>query len=180
MNDARTLARNFVLHHRFVSFLFAVTVLTLSSKVAVSIGPVPLTMQTLAVTLTGVLLGAKFGAMTVLFWVMLGFSGIPVFAFGNAGLAALLGPTAGFLYSFPLIAYVAGHLGATGGVIRIFFAMLIANFLCLIVGTAWLSMSMAVPSAIAAGFVPFIVGALLKSVLGAAFMSAIGFVTPWK
>ena len=87
--------------------LIAFAVLTASSHVAVPVGPVPMTMQTLAVTLTGVFLGPRFGAAVVAFWVAAGFSGLPIFAMGNGGIAALTGPTAGFLYSFPVIAAMA-------------------------------------------------------------------------
>lgn len=159
---------------RLAAHALALAALTLSSGTAVAIGPVPLTMQTLVVTMAGVLLGARQGAAVVAFWVALGFSGAPFFAFGNAGPAALLGPTAGYLLSFPLVAYAAGVLACRGGLLRIFAAMLAANFFCLIFGSAWLSVTLGVPQAFAAGFLPFVAGAVLKSVLGTLLIGAMG------
>ncbi|MBQ9239760.1 MAG: biotin transporter BioY [Duodenibacillus sp.] len=154
------------------SAVLAFAVLTASSHIALPIGPVPMTMQTLAVTLVGVWLGAKAGALVVALWVAAGFSGLPIFAMGNGGLAALMGPTAGFLYSFPLVAAVAAWLAGRGGVIRVFAAMLAANLLCLVIGTAWLALSMDPMRAIAVGTTPFVPGAFLKSCLGALLVKA--------
>ena len=151
--------------------LIAFAVLTASSHVAVPVGPVPMTMQTLAVTLTGVFLGPRFGAAVVAFWVAAGFSGLPIFAMGNGGIAALTGPTAGFLYSFPVIAAMAGWLA---GILRTFSAMLVANLACLVIGSTWLTVVLAMPvaKAFAVGAAPFVLGAFLKSVLGALLVKA--------
>lgn len=159
---------------RSLAALIAFAVLTASSHVAVPVGPVPMTMQTLAVTLTGVFLGPRLGAATVAFWVAAGFSGLPIFAMGNGGIAALTGPTAGFLYSFPLIAAMAGVLAEKGGVVRTFLAMFAANLACLVLGSAWLVavLSMPVEKAFAVGAAPFVLGAFLKSVLGALLVKA--------
>ena len=154
--------------------LIAFAVLTASSHVAVPVGPVPMTMQTLAVTLTGVFLGPRFGAAVVAFWVAAGFSGLPIFAMGNGGIAALTGPTAGFLYSFPVIAAMAGWLAGKGGILRTFSAMLVANLACLVIGSTWLTVVLAMPvaKAFAVGAAPFGLGAFLKSVLGALLVKA--------
>lgn len=154
---------------------FAFAVLVLSSHVAVPIYSVPMTMQTLAVTLTGVLLGANFGSFVTTLWVVAGFMGLPVFALGNSGLAALFGPTAGYLVSFPLIAYLSAKLASNGGLIRIFVAMLVANIVCLLIGGAWLSCSVGLEKAILFGVLPFILGAVLKSALGSLIITALKF-----
>ncbi len=150
--------------------LIAFAVLTASSHVAVPVGPVPMTMQ----TLTGVFLGPRFGAAVVAFWVAAGFSGLPIFAMGNGGIAALTGPTAGFLYSFPVIAAMAGWLAGKGGILRTFSAMLVANLACLVIGSTWLTVVLAMPvaKAFAVGAAPFVLGAFLKSVLGALLVKA--------
>ena len=69
---------------------------------------VPLTLQTLAVLLTGLVLGPARGTLAVLLYLVLGFVGIPVFSGGTSGLQVLAGPTAGYLLSFPVAALVAG------------------------------------------------------------------------
>ncbi|MDR1509083.1 MAG: biotin transporter BioY [Synergistaceae bacterium] len=75
---------------------------------------VPMTMQTFAVSLAGVMLGAKRGAMAAALYVLLGTAGLPVFANFSGGLGIVLGPTGGFIISFPVMAALIG-LGAGKG-----------------------------------------------------------------
>lgn len=69
---------------------------------------VPMTMQTFAVTLAGILLGAKRGAVSMIIYLLLGAVGAPVFTGLKGGLQSLAGPTGGFLLSFPVMAYIIG------------------------------------------------------------------------
>ena len=150
-------------------------VLTASSYAMVPMWPVPMTMQTLAVVLVGALYGPRLGAATVLSWLAEGAAGLPVFAGGGAGAAHLLGPTGGYLLAFPLAAALSGAIwrARTGaGWARSFAAMLAGNALCLCLGAAWLSVSVGPARAVAAGVLPFLLGALLKSVFGAAALAA--------
>lgn len=144
-----------------------------SSFIAIPMNPVPMTMQTLAVTLTGVLLGARFGSIVVACWVLLGFFGFPVLAMGSGGWEQLTDPTAGYLFSFPLVAFIAGKLEKNQSNSQTFFALLIAHLVCLLMGTAWLSMYVDWPSAVLIGFVPFLIGAVLKSLLGTLILFAV-------
>jgi len=145
-------------------------VLTLSSYVAIPIGPVPITMQTLAVTAIGALYGPRLGAGTVLGWLALGAMGIPVFASGAGGLEHLRGATAGYLWAFPVAAGVTGWLVARGWnedrKALALLAMLIGNLICLTLGASWLAVQIGPVGAIEAGFLPFLVGAGVKAGLG--------------
>ncbi|GAB4530138.1 MAG: biotin transporter BioY [Anaerolineae bacterium] len=88
----------------------AFTLLTaLAARVTVDIGPVPLTLQTLAVFLAGMVLGARDGALSQVFYVMLIAAGLPLDARG-LGTAVFMGPTWGYLIGFIPCAYVAGWL----------------------------------------------------------------------
>lgn len=69
---------------------------------------VPITLQTLAVILTGLVLGPVRGGLAVLLYLLLGFVGLPVFSRGQSGLQVLSGPTAGYLVSFLVAAVVVG------------------------------------------------------------------------
>jgi biotin transport system substrate-specific component len=75
---------------------------------------VPLTMQTFAVALAGVVLGAKKGTVAAFVYVLLGVLGVPVFAQFRGGFDLLVGPTGGYILSFPLLAFAAGF-GADRG-----------------------------------------------------------------
>lgn len=78
------------------------------SQLSVPIGPVPHTLQIFFVLLAGVVLGGRWGGLSVVVWILLGVFGLPVFAQGKAGAAVLLGPTGGFLVGFVLCAYIVG------------------------------------------------------------------------
>lgn len=69
---------------------------------------VPITLQTLAVMLTGLVLGPVRSGLAVLLYLLLGFVGLPVFSRGQSGLQVLSGPTAGYLVSFLVAAVVVG------------------------------------------------------------------------
>lgn len=73
---------------------------------------VPLTLQTLIITLTGLLLGAGRAFAAVGLYTLLGLIGLPVFSGFRGGLAILAGPSAGYLLSFPLAAALVGALAA--------------------------------------------------------------------
>lgn len=72
--------------------------------------PVPYTFQTLAVLLAGGLLGSRNGFLSMMLYLGLGLVGMPVFAGGGFGLMKLVGPTGGYLLSFPVAAFVVGSL----------------------------------------------------------------------
>ena len=87
--------------------LVAVCALLPAIKVA---GPVPITLQTFAVLLSGAVLGMRRGFLAVLLYVGAGAAGLPIFSGGAAGLAVLTGPTAGYLLGFPLAAALCGGI----------------------------------------------------------------------
>ena len=76
--------------------------------------PVPLTMQPLAVLFVGIALGSTRGAAAATLYLLEGVGGLPVFAQGHGGALWLLGPTAGYLYSYPAAAALAGWFSERG------------------------------------------------------------------
>ena len=151
--------------------------LALSSYVEVPMYPVPMTMQTFAVTLVGALYGWRLGALTVAAWLIEGALGLPVLAGGAAGAAHFMGPTGGYLFAFPVIGALVGWLAERGWngqrVILAALAMLLGNVVCLALGASWLAVSIGADKAITFGVTPFLIGAVLKSVLGAAVLMAL-------
>ncbi|MDP9987457.1 biotin transport system substrate-specific component [Arthrobacter oryzae] len=71
---------------------------------------VPITFQTLAVMLTGLVLGPARGFAAVGLYTLLGLAGLPIFSQGRSGLAILAGPSAGYIMAFPIAAFVVGWL----------------------------------------------------------------------
>ena len=145
--------------------------LTLSSYLEVPMIPVPVTMQTFAVALVGALYGWRLGGLTIVAWLMQGALGLPVLAGGAAGAAHFVGPTAGYLFAFPVAGMAVGWLAERGWngrrPWRAFAAMLIGNGLCLVLGAAWLAALIGLEPAIMTGLAPFLIGAVLKAGLGA-------------
>ncbi|WP_199792349.1 biotin transporter BioY [Allosphingosinicella vermicomposti] len=152
---------------RAIVMTAGVAALTFSSRVEIPVEPVPFTLQTLAVLLTGALLGWRLGALTVLIWLALGALGLPVFSGGAGGWQRFLGPTAGYLAGFPLAALAMGWLTQQGWngrkPVHAFVAALIGHAICLIPGALWLSTSVGRHAAIQDGLLPFLPGAILKS-----------------
>lgn len=130
---------------------------------------VPMTMQTFAITLTAVILGAKKGGISTLIYVLLGVVGVPVFAHFTGGLQMLVDPTGGFIWSFPLMAFLIG-LGAEK-----YYRSKTVYIIFLVLGTAvnyvvgvlffCLITKASVMTGIAACVLPFIPTAIIKAIL---------------
>lgn len=149
--------------------------LTLSSYVEVPMVPVPVTMQTFAVMLVGALYGWRLGAITIIAWLAEAAVGLPVLAGGAAGAHHFVGPTAGYLFAFPVAGALVGWLAERGWngkqPVLAFLSMLLGNALCLAIGGAWLAVLFGADVAWTSGVAPFIVGGVLKSALGAALLA---------
>ena len=70
--------------------------------------PVPLSLATFAVYLTGMILGTKQGVLSVLVYLFLGTVGLPVFSGFSGGIGILLGPTGGYLLGYIPCVLVTG------------------------------------------------------------------------
>ena len=155
--------------------LAGIAALTISSYVSLPMYPVPVTLQTLVVVLLGAVAGPRMGAAIVAAWLGLALAGAPVLAGGKAGLLAFTGPTAGYLFAFPVAAFLAGFLpkGQTLALHGVRFAGFLGlHALILAVGGGWLAMLTSPEIALASGVVPFIAGSLLKSALATAVIAA--------
>ncbi len=156
----------------------ASVLLALSAQVAIPWQPVPMTLQPLAVLLVGLTLGSRRGAAAVLLYLVEGACGLPVFALGRAGVAVLVGPTAGYLYAFPLAAWIAGRaserawgrslalsLGAMGAAVAVVH----------LGGWSWLAAvaGLGAERAFATGVAPFLLGDLVKIAVAATALPAV-------
>lgn len=154
-----------------------VTVLALLAQFEVTVGPVPITGQTLGVLLIGAAYGLSLGSLTLLAYLVVGTLGAGVFAGGGAGLATLTGATAGYLFGFVLAAALVGYLAQRGWT-RSFgltaLAMLLGNVLIYLPGLLWLrQLAPDWPTTLAWGLIPFIPGDLLKVVVAAGLLPAV-------
>lgn len=92
--------------------VFAALTAALSVLPGIPLGAagVPLTLQTLAVFLTGLVLGGTRGLLAVALYVLVGLIGVPVFAGFRGGLGVLAGPSAGYILAFPFAAAAVGYV----------------------------------------------------------------------
>ncbi len=137
--------------------------LAASAQVALPMWPVPATMQTLVVLLLGALGGPRFGLASVTLYLAQGAAGLPVFAHGTGGLAALAGPTAGYLLGFLPAAWLAGFAGREP--VRQAAVLMAAHLLLFVPGIAWLAAFVGWERAAMAGFVLFLPGTAVKTAL---------------
>lgn len=149
--------------------------IALAAQVAIPLPftPVPLTLQPLAVIFIGVALGSTRGAAAAALYLLEGVSGLPVFAQGHGGAAWLLGATAGYLYSYPLAAWVAGFIserGWGGNALRAISGMLLALAVIYAGGWSWLAALTDARTAFATGVAPFVIADIVKVALGAALL----------
>lgn len=151
--------------------------LALSSYVEVPMVPVPMTMQTFAVAMVGALYGWRLGGITIVAWLIEGALGLPVLAGGAAGAAHFAGTTGGYLFAFPIAGATVGWLAEQGWngakPFLAFVAALAGNLACLALGGIWLGVMIGAEQAFTYGVAPFLVGAVLKSALGAAVLFAL-------
>ncbi len=94
-----------------VAFIALFTVLTaVGAQISIPLGAVPITLQMLFVFLTGLLLEPLDALLSLVLYLLMGAIGLPVFANFSGGLSHLFGPTAGYLYAFPISAFVIAFL----------------------------------------------------------------------
>ena len=115
----------------FISIFAAIITVCAQIQIPMPYG-VPLTLQTFAIPLAGVVLGTKNGTIATLLYILLGAIGVPVFAGFTGGLGIVFGRTGGFILSFPLMALTAG-IGAKKNHLWLTLWLVIgaiANFAC--------------------------------------------------
>ena len=142
---------------------------------------VPLVLTPLAVMLTGAVLGSRLGFLSQALYLMAGIIGLPVFAPSITlppGALRLIGPTGGYLLAYPVAAFVTGWLAERGWDRRYLtsLASLLAGLAVIFVGgVSWLSLlpGQSVGSAIATGFMPFVLIDLVKAAVAAKILPTV-------
>jgi biotin transport system substrate-specific component len=141
---------------------------------------VPLTLQTFAVILVGMLFGPVVGFSSMVLYLAEGATGLPVFSpHGLGGIAQLVGPTGGFLVSYPLAAACAGLFTRK---IRLFasnfrngiVAGIIASVPIFVLGILWLGhyQSLGFATSVRLSAVPFLPGEVIKITAAAGIFSS--------
>ena len=156
-----------------VVFFALLTALSAYGEVRLPYNPVPITFQTLVVSLSGVLLGAYLGAASQALYLLAGAVGAPVFSGGGTGVLHLMGPTGGYLLAFPLAAAVTGWLAARVphdrgllDAVKLGEAIFLGTLVIFAGGAAQLGLLTGdFDRAIRLGVLPFLVGDVIKVVV---------------
>ena len=144
----------------------------LGSFIAIPSGPIPIVLQNLFALLAGLVLGPLLGGAAVALYLFAGILNFPVFAGGGGGIARFAGPSGGYLPGYLLAAIISGLIAGRprlcGGTSlpRIIAAVAAGLLVIYIPGVAWLKIrgGLSWIKAFMAGFVPFIIGDILKGI----------------
>jgi biotin transport system substrate-specific component len=166
--------------------LFA-AMIAVGSYMSLPLGPVPIVMQNFFVLLAGLVLGPSAAGASACLFLLMGAAGLPVFAGAAGGIARFAAPSAGFLVSYPLGAWLCGFLSGPGqnnqalngaeeipgarksrGLIlygRDLCAVLAAQVLIFAIGLFWLKIRLGLdwPETLAIGLLPFLPGDIIKT-----------------
>jgi biotin transport system substrate-specific component len=166
----RNLFKKLALKEMLISTMFSSLIIILSFlKIPLPFSPIPLTGQTFAIMLTGLVLSPIQAFIAVGVYILLGLVGIPVFSGGTSGIGVLAGPTGGYLIGFLIGAVVISIIrnnkdnilrmaiaGAAGGIVVVY-----------LTGVFWLSQvkGLDIIKAFSLGAVPFIPGDIFKLIV---------------
>jgi biotin transport system substrate-specific component len=166
-----------------VRIVAATVLLALCAHVVIPLPwtPIPITGQTFGVLLVGVLLGARRGGIALVLYLLEGAAGLPVFQpLGLVGPARFLGPTAGYLISYPVAAFVTGWMVERGtevaaaradrtrlSAVALIGGLISGEAVIFAGGCAWLALGLGLgwKLALQQGALPFVPGEVIKIVM---------------
>lgn len=163
--------RDFSLAYRLAAVVAFTLLTAISARITIPVEPVPITLQVLIVVLSGLVLGARDGALSQLFYISLIALNLPVDA-RMVGAAAFFSPTAGYLIGFIPAAFVTGWLieRSNRSTVQRWLAAVVGILVIYALGYLLLKLNtgMAWDAAWTAGVAPFIALDLGKALIAAA------------
>lgn len=164
MSD-RKLTQKLVLAALFVALT------AVCSQLQIPLPMIPINLALFSVYLCGALLGAKWGALAMTAYALLGAAGVPVFTGFGSGPAVLFGRTGGYILGYILAAAAVGFLSRRWGMRfgRLCAAMALGMALCYLFGTAWFMALTGTNLAASLGYcvLPFLPGDAVKIAIAA-------------
>lgn len=145
----------------------AIALMAWSAQAVIPMPPVPMTLQSYAVITLAALMGWQLGGLAVLVYVGLGAAGFGVFSAGRSGLGMFTGPAGGFIVGFVVAALLVAVLQQYWARLRIlplFGVVLLGHAVLLALGAGWMAYLTTPTYALKLGLLPFIPGAVVKSV----------------
>lgn len=159
----------------YVICALCTAIICVLAPLAIPIGPVPLSLATLAVMFTSFLLGWKWGTVAVVLYLVLGAVGVPVFSGFSAGFAKLAGPTGGYLIGYIPLALLCGlfydFYGRRKSGWKKYAAMaagvIVGTIVLYALGTAWfcIQANASLETALPLCVIPFLPGDVIKGII---------------
>ena len=140
MELVKSFRQSKLLKYVFLALIGSI-ILAVSSKIKIPFYPVPMTMQTLIVSVIGISFGWKLGLATVSLYLFEGIIGLPVFSGTpekGIGLIYFTGPTMGYLIGFLVAVYISGKFNYDNNLVKNFFKLMLATSFIYILGMSWL------------------------------------------
>lgn len=155
--------------------LFA-SLISVGAYIKIPLPFVPMTLQILFIFLAGSILGARWGALSVLVYLLIGIIGLPVFAGGASGPGVLMGPTGGYLIGFLCGTFITGLLSDKYGsknILNNVLFMLTGLIVIYLIGTGYLMhiTYLSMEKAFAVGVAPFIIVDIIKLIFASIIAS---------
>jgi len=155
-----------------LAVLLFVLLVAIAAQIRIPLpGGVPITLQTLFVSLAALTLGPRLGTLAMVLYVALGIVGVPVFSDFGHGPQVILGATGGYIVGFilaqPVINLVMRWGRTPPGAMGSTLAVVAGHLVIFALGVPWLAVSTghSAESALANGFLPFVPGLVLKSLV---------------
>ena len=168
MELTKTISNNKLIKS-FIIIILGSVLLTISAKIKIPFYPVPMTMQTFMVLFLGISFGYKIGVATVMFYLLEGILGLPVFSNSpekGIGIAYFVGPTMGYLIGFVFASFLAGFLKYNSNFFLTFIKLLLSTSIIYILGVVWLGNLIGWDKPILQlGVYPFLLAELFKILL---------------
>ena len=152
--------------------LFSVVLLAVLANITIPLWPVPITMQTFGIFAIAFFFGSRKGFLTIMAYILAGIVGFGVFAGHKSGIAALMGPTGGYLIGFLVCVFVVGLMIENGyGRTKksVLLCMVIGNVIIYFFGLIglWIYLdNVGILKLLSLGLFPFLIGDAIK--IGAA------------
>lgn len=127
-------------------------------------GGVPISLQPWLISLAGIILGPRHGTVSTLLYITLGAIGLPVFANFAGGFGIILGPTGGFIMTFPILSLFSGIGAKKGNIIFIIIGQLVGTVFNFVGGSLWFMYitGASLQTAIVITILPFLVFAMIR------------------
>jgi len=147
--------------------IVGIALLAWSAQLSIPIQPVPITLQSYVLITLAALMGWQLAGLTVALYLAAGLLGLPVFSGWRSGIAMITGTSGGFIVGFLVTALLVAYLQETWARLRplpLFGALALGHLVLMVLGASWLATKLGVPAAVQRGFLPFLPGAVVKTV----------------